>query len=1434
GGSRAFDPSVYELTHRPEENQNLWNILFREGQISALERCALDFGRRVQFLGVEDEAAYRANLCAAQKVYSKQALAEEILQRVDGMLKKSRGHFPRPVRKILNLSSDFDGGNLNVYSYAQGVVQVARKTLGLAPANVLHQNQWPQICRLFHLEKLKARLARFSGQAQKELEQVRRISAGSPVDFVWDVSRHPKTRGSLRRYFERMADELATRGVRVNDFGHLGDWIGVRILADELEARELLRELERLKAHILAHLAGTAGERAQVLIEFHWNVFKKICRLQAGREELKQISSSERIIFRWLSKQRFPQTQKLVSLFQSARDHYQWVGARDQILVQNSMSAIRRLGAKKTVILTGGFHTEAFTRRLAKEQIDFVVLSPVMTGSDRTLDYAGRIQMSVSHQLALAVAGAVTGDLRVNEMMRLQRRVAQIREAMSRRLAHGHSLGEQGIHNDQRIRQAHRLIQEGEGKKEGRELEGAERLLRESAEEVLSRPAFPGTAIEMGYIISGYNRLAACFFQSGNIGKAEEMTVYARRLFDEEKFRGWSQVAGQASYIMADYTRLINRWVELKNFHKAEEALSQARSLVNTLELRRQPGMRLQIGHMISAHIDFVSQSMRSGNIKKAQEMAACARALFDDTEFQQWSSVRGEVRYMISVSTRLGHCLIASEQLAEAEALFDWARQWLEREEFRVRKAIQKEAGYVVSGYLNLARRLKQNGELEKAQRLLSQVLPLLEDPGFLQWPAIQEELPFFIGIHNSLAHLWIGLKNCEKAEELAGLSRNFVEHKAFLQFSNVRKQMAYIAGIYNKLMRVYTEGNRLEDAARIEELIWSLLQNPGFHREPENDESLKFIVPEYVRLAHQYIESENFEKAEAILLRAKSIVKGPVFRRLSGADPRMRPHVQYIIREYNRLLQMYTTAGGLEKAERIMRGVRDLLNDSEFRLWPDVQNQFRFVIPLFCGLAHQYLQTGQWDKAEEVLGYAHAFVEDEAFRRDPEAGPLAGSVIVEYTHLADPLIRSGQLEKAGKFLNDACRLIQDKEFRRARKVQWQMEYVIGGLTFLSKQWILSGELTKAEETLGQVRIFVEDAELRRWHNVRAQAEFLITTYTRLVNAYIRSDAFDKSEEILAVMRGLAEDAEFRQQPEVQAQMEFIISASVNLANAYFHFSPLRAAAEMWIRTYRLFTQYMACTPGVSGEARYLAEAFNRWMQRETWSELFEDAVWEEMMQCAQDLFSTYALLIPAEAQRRFTNFSDQLSERRPQAAQEIVSRVQSEEAERKAEPAVLLEAALPIDSNVSAHAHSKPVKRAAGRNGKQPHAVSVDERMKNLRRALEAQNGTAIKALLEILLPKARKAKAKGNPFSQDYRKLLAKAQHYITQSGSSDRRGHAGSLGVSQQAVEDVAACAAGVFSGQFAAENPGLLRPAQNSLFPRPAILKRPNKLILQAA
>ncbi|MBI4398704.1 MAG: hypothetical protein HY586_06225, partial [Candidatus Omnitrophica bacterium] len=136
GGSRAFDPSVYELTHGPEENQNLWNILFHEGQISALERCALDSGRHVQFLGIEDEAVYRANLCAAQQVYSQQAPAEEMLRRVDEILKKSCSHFSRYTRKILNLSSDFDGGNLNVYSYAQGVVQVARKTLGLAPANV--------------------------------------------------------------------------------------------------------------------------------------------------------------------------------------------------------------------------------------------------------------------------------------------------------------------------------------------------------------------------------------------------------------------------------------------------------------------------------------------------------------------------------------------------------------------------------------------------------------------------------------------------------------------------------------------------------------------------------------------------------------------------------------------------------------------------------------------------------------------------------------------------------------------------------------------------------------------------------------------------------------------------------------------------------------------------------------------------------------------------------------------------------------------------------------------------------------------------------------------------------------------------------------------------------------------------------------------------
>ncbi|MBI4971266.1 MAG: hypothetical protein HZC17_05460, partial [Candidatus Omnitrophica bacterium] len=441
GGSLKLDRSFYDFAHNPKLNIKVWDSLFQQGEIGGLERYALQSPEKIQFYGIEDESVYFKNVHALQSVYAGEETARLTIRSIDSRFAQEWGRLiTGELKKFLDSRNAFQERKIPLNQYADELSKWAKKIAHLDLLDSSSQNNWPQLVRLLKLREFEARLKKNEEQIQEELKAVQEKSKNSPVNFVWDLSRHVRVKGHLRWYFERTVDELRAKGVALDLFPHLKDWIGFHVLQDELEAKPLFDEIENFEKIILDHMNLSAEIRNFLVREHQWILTKKLIRLELTRKEWREVKVKD---FSF---------DGLDSLIELARRNYELVERRDQILSNRFADRIKRMNAKKAAVIVGGFHADELAAFLKQNKLSYEVINPTIRNLDRKLNYRARMNPEIknnlpdplANQVALAIAGSLGSPEGAPFKLDLQRKAMRVTEKMkeqSIQLTSGASLG---------------------------------------------------------------------------------------------------------------------------------------------------------------------------------------------------------------------------------------------------------------------------------------------------------------------------------------------------------------------------------------------------------------------------------------------------------------------------------------------------------------------------------------------------------------------------------------------------------------------------------------------------------------------------------------------------------------------------------------------------------------------------------------------------------------------------------------------------------------------------------------------------------------------------------------------------------------------------------------------------------------------------------
>ncbi len=398
GGATELDKSFYQFSNKPKLNQDVWEALFESGEMNGVEFYSTQAPEYVRFLGVEDESLYFENVYALKKVFDLQDLTKERLNEVERKIENLKGvHLTGDLKKVWDLQQSFDKKHIDLFQYANEVSRWTEKELRLDMSQVRNQDAWPQLVRLQQIRILEQGIQQSQKALRVELQLIQERNRGEvfqPFSFLWNPQQHALAQGHLRWYFEKCLDLLKKNNQSFSkDYPHLESWIGFHILKDEIKASDLFNEIQVLTNKVIENIEVSNNSKSFLSWLQKWNLFQKLILVKLNKEEWLQILNQEEAYdpVKLLNNPEYFQEpieslDILHQLYQESLQNYHCVTQRDQTLFNKMIQDITA-SPSDSVLVMGGFHSDAVKALLKQERQSFVVFNPGIKDLSHTLDY---------------------------------------------------------------------------------------------------------------------------------------------------------------------------------------------------------------------------------------------------------------------------------------------------------------------------------------------------------------------------------------------------------------------------------------------------------------------------------------------------------------------------------------------------------------------------------------------------------------------------------------------------------------------------------------------------------------------------------------------------------------------------------------------------------------------------------------------------------------------------------------------------------------------------------------------------------------------------------------------------------------------------------------------------------------------------------------
>lgn len=374
GAAGGFDTAAFRALPDADALRGVMGYFLKNGSIGGAEFAAITGPASIDLWGVEDSAAYAANVRAVRDAAPLKEAWRARWAEADAMRARAQARIYSPALAAFDRHArDYTAGQEGLGAHAAYLRPHAA-------------GAFPQVDRF--LRALKAEASLDFAQVERDRQRLAQVLADrlSPAEVRTLVRAGLAYRNDPRAaagYHRRLKDLCAAHGLRWDSFGRLPAYVDYLTLSDGIDREALLAELPRLERAVEDALAATPDQKRLAAAGRRMRLLKKLsdqamtpadwaeylherAHVLALPGELASLDGSASSSEVWDA-----------ALLAPFEDFCRGALARNEALAAHLLARAGR--APVAVLVAGGFHTEGLTHLLRQKGASYAVVTPRFT-----------------------------------------------------------------------------------------------------------------------------------------------------------------------------------------------------------------------------------------------------------------------------------------------------------------------------------------------------------------------------------------------------------------------------------------------------------------------------------------------------------------------------------------------------------------------------------------------------------------------------------------------------------------------------------------------------------------------------------------------------------------------------------------------------------------------------------------------------------------------------------------------------------------------------------------------------------------------------------------------------------------------------------------------------------------------------------------------
>ncbi|MCG3204757.1 MAG: hypothetical protein KCHDKBKB_01474 [Elusimicrobia bacterium] len=375
GAFEPIDLTPYQTYPHQDSVQKVADYLLRENKISGPVHALMTSPSSPQILGIDDSLHHATNVEAyrqsakIQAIYSKQIqnLKIEYRNRKAKMFNTRLWQFDQKV-------DAYREGKIEMGDYAEHVAGFKSGLNSDLPFSIATFLEALRLERSLDYAQVEHERSLLLSQLLKKLDKA---AATELMETGLALCAGDINHSDFYQYLNALCE---SNGIQLRQFRRINDYLHYVLLAETIEAEDLLRDLKDLEEKIYTQLIQTAGERALIKISHDLYLTGKLVDFSLTPEEWREykMTTLREKMFPSLRQSRGRGTLGLESFEQ----FYQQAELRDKAIANNLSQAITHKNVNVAVLVTGGFHAQGIKdvlQRSSTEQPIIISFVPKIT-----------------------------------------------------------------------------------------------------------------------------------------------------------------------------------------------------------------------------------------------------------------------------------------------------------------------------------------------------------------------------------------------------------------------------------------------------------------------------------------------------------------------------------------------------------------------------------------------------------------------------------------------------------------------------------------------------------------------------------------------------------------------------------------------------------------------------------------------------------------------------------------------------------------------------------------------------------------------------------------------------------------------------------------------------------------------------------------------